>query len=116
MYSLLIAYTNDYLELDDMASASGGLIFINGVGAIGMPIVVGWAMTRFGPNSFFVILAILMSAIAAYAAYRTTRRAPTPVEETSAYATVLPQASPIAVEVAQEVAIEMALEEEEATE
>lgn len=114
LYSLLIAYTNDYLEPDDMASASGGLIFLNGVGAIGMPVVVGWSMTRFGPNSFFVILAMLMSAIAGYAAYRTTRRAPTPVDETSAYATVLPQSSPIAVEVAQEVAIEMALEEEEA--
>ena len=114
LYSLLIAYTNDYLEPDDMASASGGLIFLNGVGAIGMSVVVGWSMTRYGPNSFFVILALLMSAIAGYAAYRTTRRAPTPVEETSAYATVLPQSSPIAVEVAQEVAIEMALEEEEA--
>ncbi len=115
LYSLLIAYTNDYLEPDDMASASGGLNFINGVGAIGMAVVVGWSMTRFGPNSFFVILAILMSTIAAYAAYRTTRRAPTPVEETSPYATVLPQSSPIAVEVAQEVAIEMASEEEDAT-
>ena len=114
LYSLLIAYTNDYLEPDDMASASGGLIFLNGVGAIGMPVVVGWSMTRFGPNSFFVILAMLMTAIATYAAYRTTKRAPTPVDETSAYATVLPQASPIAVEVAQEVAIEMALEDEEA--
>ncbi len=113
LYPLLLAYTNDYLEPDDMASASGGLIFLNGVGAIGMSVVVGWSMTQFGPNSFFVILAILMSAIAGYAAYRTTRRAPTPVDETSAYATVLPQASPIAVEVAQEVAIEMALEEEE---
>ncbi|PCJ75430.1 MAG: MFS transporter [Rhodobacteraceae bacterium] len=116
LYSLLIAYTNDYLEPDDMASASGGLIFINGVGAIGMPIVVGWSMTQFGPNSFFVILAILMSMIAVYAAYRTTKRAPTPVDETSAYATVLPQASPIAAEVAQEVAIEMASEDEDAPE
>ena len=116
LYSLIIAYTNDYLEPDDMASASGGLIFINGVGAIGMSIVVGWSMTRFGPNSYFVILAMLMLAIASYALYRTTRRAPTPVDETSAYATVLPQASPIAVEVAQEVAIEMALDEEEASE
>ena len=24
LYSLLIAYTNDFLEIDDMASASGG--------------------------------------------------------------------------------------------
>lgn len=116
LYSLILAYTNDYLEPDDMASASGGLIFINGIGAVGMPILAGWSMTKFGPNSFFVILALLLSGIAGYAAYRTTKRAPTPVDETSAYATVLPQASPIAVEVAQEVAIEMALEEEEAPE
>lgn len=113
LYSLILAYTNDYLEPDDMASASGGLIFINGIGAVGMPIIAGWSMTNFGPNSFFVILATLLTAIAGYAAYRTTKRAPTPVDETSAYATVLPQSSPIAVEVAQEVAIEMALEEEE---
>lgn len=113
LYSLFIAYTNDYLEPDDMAAASGALIFLNGVGAIGAPIVVGLAMGRFGPDSFFVILALLFAAITAYALYRTTQREATPVEETSAYATVLPQASPIAVEVAQEVAIEMAEEEAE---
>ena len=73
-------------------------------------------MTSFGPQSFFVALSLLLASIAGYALYRSTRRAPTPVDETSAYATVLPQASPIAVEVAQEVAIEMALEEEEGSE
>ncbi len=34
LYALLIAYTNDFLEHEDMAAASGGLIFINGLGAI----------------------------------------------------------------------------------
>ena len=34
LYSLLIAHTNDFLEYGDMASASGGLLFINGIGAI----------------------------------------------------------------------------------
>ena len=33
LYSLLIAHTNDFLEHDDMAAASGGLVFISGVGA-----------------------------------------------------------------------------------
>ena len=112
MYSLLIAYTNDYLEPDDMASASGGLIFLNGVGAIGSPLLIGWMMTNFGADSFFVFLAVLLVSITVYAAYRITRREAIPVEETSAYATVLPQASPVAVELAQEVAIEMAQEDE----
>ena len=34
LYSLLIAHTNDFLEPEDMAAASGGMIFINGLGAI----------------------------------------------------------------------------------
>ena len=32
LYSLLIAHANDYLDFDDMAAASGGLVFITGVG------------------------------------------------------------------------------------
>ena len=44
LYSLLIAYTNDYLEHEDMAAASGGLMFINGLGAIAGPLITGWLM------------------------------------------------------------------------
>ena len=34
LYSLIIAYTNDFLAPSDMAAASGGLLFINGLGAM----------------------------------------------------------------------------------
>jgi MFS family permease len=44
LYSLLIAHTNDYLDHEDMAAASGGLVFINGLGAIAGPVVTGWLM------------------------------------------------------------------------
>ncbi|MEM9785343.1 MAG: MFS transporter, partial [Pseudomonadota bacterium] len=37
LYALIIAYANDYLDKDDMAAASGGLLFINGLGAIAGP-------------------------------------------------------------------------------
>lgn len=112
MYSLLIAYTNDYLEQDDMASASGGMLFLNGVGAVGAPVFLGWLMTRFGPDAYFVFLSGLFALMALYALYRTTRRASIPVADTSSYATILPQASAVAVEVAQEIAIEMAEEDD----
>ncbi|MDG1237268.1 MAG: MFS transporter, partial [Amylibacter sp.] len=56
LYSLLLAYTNDFLDHDDMAAASGGLIFVNGVGAIAGPLVVGWMMGRYGPDSFFLYI------------------------------------------------------------
>ena len=35
------------------AGASGGLIFINGLGAISGPVITGWAMDRIGPPGFF---------------------------------------------------------------
>ena len=34
LYSLLISYTADYLDYEDMSAASGGLLFVNGCGAV----------------------------------------------------------------------------------
>lgn len=104
LYSLIIAYTNDFLQPSDMAAASGGLLFINGLGSMAGPVIIGAAMTRFGSGAFFVYVAVLYALIAIYALYRMSKR-PTP-DETSPYAPVLPTASPVALEVAQEVAIE----------
>jgi len=115
LYSLLIAYTNDFLEPEDMAAASGGLIFINGMGAISGPIITGWFMGLIGPGGFWAFIAILMLLMAAYALYRTTQRAAIPVEDTAAYVGVFPAATPVALEVAQEWAIEAAEDENEET-
>ncbi|MEM9429184.1 MAG: MFS transporter [Pseudomonadota bacterium] len=98
LYSLLIAYMNDYLEQDDMAAASGGLVFVNGLGAVGGPIAIGWIMSLMGPVGYFVWIAALFAAIAAFGSYRATQRA-TP-SDTGAYAPVLAQATPVAVTVA----------------
>ncbi|MEX0367179.1 MAG: MFS transporter [Ruegeria sp.] len=114
LYSLLIAYTNDYLGHEDMAAASGGLVFINGLGAIAGPVITGWLMGDgvFGPSGFFLIIAALLFITAVYAAYRMTQRASVPVDETGMMAPIYPTISPVAVEVAQEVAIEADQEEQ----
>ncbi|MFT5043461.1 MAG: MFS family permease [Porticoccaceae bacterium] len=70
LYSLLVAYANDHLEYDQMASAAGGLLFINGCGAMTGPIIVGAAMTHLGIEWFFIILVLLLSAICFYGIYR----------------------------------------------
>lgn len=110
LYSLIIAYVNDYLDVEDMASASGGLLFINGLGAIAGPLLTGWMIGAIGPQGFFVYLAVLMSALALYAAYRMTQRAAPSVQDTGAFTSVLPTASVVALEVVQEVAMEEATE------
>ncbi len=118
LYSMLIAHTNDYLNHEDMAAASGGLIFINGLGAIAGPMITGWLMQDaiFGPPGFFLFIAALLFSLALYSAYRSTRRPSVPVAETGTISPMYPSMSPVAVEVAQEVAIEAELEELETVE
>jgi len=116
LYSLLIAHTNDYLEAEDMANASGALVFLNGVGAAGTPVLVGMAMTRFGAFSYYYALIILMGAISLYGTYRMTRREAIPLEDQMSYTPVMPQSTPVAAELAQEVAIDAAEAEEDADE
>ncbi|MGH1413072.1 MAG: MFS transporter [Pelagimonas sp.] len=108
LYSLLIAHTNDHLDASDMASASAGLLFVNGLGAIAGPLVIGWMMAMFGPPGFFVLILVLLSVMSVYALFRMTQRAPISVEDTGIYTALSPAATPIAVEVAQEYAIEVA--------
>ena len=113
LYSLYIAYTNDYLEHDDMASASGGLIFLTGIGAIFGPSIVGWLLDAYGAASYFWFIGSVMAIMGSYALYRMTQTSSTAVEDTSAYAPITPTSTPVAMELAQEYAIEMALEEGE---
>ena len=74
LYSLLIAYTNDYLGKDQMAAASAGLIFLNGLGAIFGPLAAGWLMGHVGPGGYFLLIAVLFLSLTIYAAWRMTRR------------------------------------------
>lgn len=112
LYSLFLAYTNDFLKHEDMAAASGGMVFINGLGAISGPIITGWLMTNLGAGAFFGVIAALMLAISAYATFRMTQRAAPSVDETAGFQAIMPSASPVFVEVAQEIAIENAIEEQ----
>ncbi|ATI42015.1 MFS transporter [Pacificitalea manganoxidans] len=106
LYALLIAYTNDYLDPEDMAAASGGLLFLNGLGAIAGPILTGWIMAQVGPYGFFLFIGLLMAALALYAAWRMTQRQSPSSVETVSYAPILPSATPVVAELVQEVFIE----------
>ncbi|MDA8584657.1 MFS transporter [Rhodobacteraceae bacterium] len=117
LYSLLIAYTNDYLDPGKMASASGSLLFVNGLGAISGPIVAGWAMTAFGPEGFWAFLMVVMLLLAGYVIFRITRRVSNYASEDDydavSYAPVLATGTAVAVEAAQEFYAENAEAEEE---
>ena len=107
LYALLIAYTNDYLDREDMAAASGGLLFINGLGAISGPLLVGWVMDALGANGYWLFTAVLMLAVATFGIYRSTQRSRSDMEtEVVPYAAVSLASTPVVAEVAQEYYIE----------
>jgi MFS family permease len=114
LYSLLIAHTNDYLEPDDMASASGGLIVLNGVGAAGTPILVGYLMKGLGPWAFLLFITCVMGAITAYAFYRMTVRPAPAVEVTSPLSPIsMVSGTQVTADIAQEIAVEQGSTEEQ---
>ncbi len=101
LYSLLVAYVNDYLDNSDMAAASAGLIFINGLGAITGPLITGWIMAQIGPDGFFLFMSVLFAALAACTAYRMTRRRRTP-DAQGTFTPISPTSSVISIEAALE--------------
>lgn len=102
LYALLIAYTNDYLDREDMSAASGGLVFINGTGAIAGPLAVGAMIAAIGPMGFWVFISVVMLVLAAYAAFRMTRRASPNREDYGAYVAVTPAVTGMTLESASE--------------
>jgi MFS family permease len=99
LYSLLIAYTNDFLTKEQMAGASAGLLFINGLGAIAGPMITAWLMDTVGPGGFFLFIGTLLALLAGYAVWRMMRRrSRPPAETTGAFQPLAPTASALAVE------------------
>ena len=107
LYALLIAYANDYLDRSEMAGASGGLLFINGLGAIAGPLIVGWMMVNTGVQGYWAFISVLMLGLAGYAAWRMTQRKnTTAVADLVPYVPISAAATTVAAQLAQEVYID----------
>lgn len=106
LYALLVAYTNDYLDPEDMAAAAGKLVFANGVGAVGGPFITAAIMDAVGPSGFFIFIMMQMALLVAYCLWRMGQRPSVSTEDTGSFAPISPAASPVAMVVAQEAALE----------
>ncbi len=85
---------------------------LNGVGAAGTPILVGYLMKGLGPSAFLYFLASMMAAITVYAMYRMTVRPSPAVDGTSPIAPYsMVSGTQVAAEIAQEIARETAEEQ-----
>ncbi|MDH3293844.1 MAG: MFS transporter, partial [Acidimicrobiia bacterium] len=70
LYSLAIAYTNDWLQPEQMLGASAALVTTNGVGAVVGPFLATFLMKAFGSTQYFVALLVTHGAVSVYVTYR----------------------------------------------
>lgn len=116
LYSLLVAHANDYLPIEKMPAASGGLLFLNGSGAMSGPVVAGYLMTHFGNHWFFLIIAALLILICIYALYRMTQRDTVDIDEQAPMMPISPRTTAVLTELAIEQAEDDMLNAEEEAE
>ena len=81
LYALALAHINDFLEHDEIVSASSLFTRLVGVGSILGPILVSNIMGLVGSNGFFVYLFVVHGILGLFGLYRMAKRAkPTDLE------------------------------------
>ncbi len=90
LYPIAVSHANDFAQPEDFVKVSGGLLLLYGIGTIIGPTIGGPVMTAAGPYGLFMITAAAHLVVAAYAIFRSRRRAPRPAAERDAYSAVNP--------------------------
>ena len=85
LYSLAIAYTNDWIEPEQILGASAALVMTNGVGAVAGPLLATTLMDRYGPKQYFMALVITHAAVSVYVLYRIVSNAGMPIPLTQTF-------------------------------
>lgn len=93
LYSLGIAYTNDWIRPEQAMGASSSLVTTNGIGAIIGPIMSAALILFFGTSMFFVALVLTHGAIAIYLAYRIVFREALPMSRQGRFQPISSRAS-----------------------
>jgi len=88
IYGLAVAHANDYADASEFVAVSGGLLLLYGAGTMFGPLAASAAMAGLRPEGLFLVTALSHALIAAYAFYRTFKRAPIPENVREAFRTV----------------------------
>ena len=74
LFSLNLAYVNDFLPKEKFVSAGAGMQIIFGISAMIAPFVCSFFMKNFGPNGLFIFLFIFQTLIVLFGFYRMIKR------------------------------------------
>lgn len=81
IYGQCLAHMNDHISERQQVAAGSTLIFVNGVGAAIGPLMIAVFMDIFGLGTFFPVTAFIFALLFGYGLYRTSQRAPIPLDE-----------------------------------
>lgn len=95
LYSLGIAYTNDWIRPEQAMGASSALVTTNGLGAVLGPGVAAVLIIALGTAMFFVTLIFTHGAIALYLAYRIVAKDGLPISRQGRFIPVPVRASAV---------------------
>ena len=87
LYSIIVAHANDYADASNFVTVSSGLLLLYGIGTIIGPTVGGVLMAG-APYRLFLVTGLAHLLVAAYAIYRSTRRAAVPAEDRDSFSSV----------------------------
>jgi MFS family permease len=96
IYSLSVALANDRIEHSEVVAASAGLLLVCGAGSVVGPLLCGLAMSAFGAQAMFLLVAAAQAGLCAFALYRVSRRPPVPREAQAPFVVVTSSTSPAA--------------------
>ncbi|NNE96779.1 MAG: MFS transporter [Acidimicrobiales bacterium] len=96
LYSLGIAYTNDWLPSEEIVGAAGQLVFTNGLGAVAGPFLAAGLISAFGNQAFFLAIAAAHGILLAYLGFRIVSRDGLPVDRQADFVPYPSRASAVA--------------------
>ena len=74
MFTLNLAYANDFISKEKFVAAGAGMQIIFGIGAMSGPLICSMLMNKFGSNGFFVHLLLFHLIIGIFGLYWITKR------------------------------------------
>jgi len=74
LFTLNLAYMNDYISREKFVAAGGGMQIIFGIGAMTGPVLCSLLMNKYGTNGFFIHLLFFHLIIGVFGLYRITKR------------------------------------------
>ncbi|WP_119153188.1 MFS transporter [Caldimonas tepidiphila] len=85
LYGLSVAHVNDLIDASRLLEVTGGLLLLHGTGAAFGPTVAGALMDALGPASLMLYFALVLAALAVFAAWRIRAKPAVPESEKSGY-------------------------------